>query len=82
MHTCVLIHRNYCLGFFLIFLILKVTYINLSQSHTKYITHLPGSTAKVRLHFSDPISFFDIQTKNPDVSLEILKRDNTPSSAK
>lgn len=53
-----------------------------SQAHTKYITHLPGTTAKVTLHVLDPTSFVDVQIKNPDVSIEMLKRDNTPSSAK
>lgn len=52
------------------------------QSGTRYVTHLPGTTAKVRLHLLEPISFVDVQTKNPDVSFEMLKRDNAPSSAK
>lgn len=55
---------------------------HVGQSGTRYITHLPGTTAKVRLQLLEPISFVDVQTKNPDVSLEMLKRDNTPSSTK
>lgn len=52
------------------------------RSVTYQVHHLPGTTAKVRLQLLEPISFVDVQTKNPDVSLEMLKRDNTPSSAK
>lgn len=45
------------------------------------LKHLLGTTAKVRLQLADPIRFSDVQMKNPDVSLEMLKRDRTPSSA-
>lgn len=43
--------------------------------------HSPGTTAKVKLQLLEPIRFVDVQTKNPDVSREMLKRDRTPSSA-
>lgn len=45
------------------------------------LTDSPGITDKVKLQLAESISFFDTQMKNPDVSLEILKRDKTPSSA-
>lgn len=61
--------------------IYHLTMSHVGQPCTRYITHLPGTTAKVRLQLLEPISFVDVHTKNPDVSLEMLKRDNTPSSA-
>lgn len=45
------------------------------------IQHLPGVTDNVKLQLSEPILFFDSQMKNPDVSLETLKRCKTPDGA-
>ncbi len=33
------------------------------------------------LQLEEPTRFVDVQMKNPDVSIEILKRDRTPFSA-
>lgn len=46
-----------------------------------YIEHLPGTTAKVTLQLAAPIRLVEVQMKNPDVSLEMLKSFKTPSSA-
>ncbi len=37
------------------------------------LKHLLGITDKVRLQLAEPTRFVDVQTKNPDVSLETLK---------
>lgn len=45
------------------------------------VEHLPGTTAKVTLQLAVAIRLDEVQMKNPDVSLEMLKRYKTPSSA-
>lgn len=45
------------------------------------LKHLLGITDRVRLQVAEPTPFSDVQMKNPDVSLETLKSDRTPSSA-